>query len=227
MSRKNSKNNSRKIVIAILCFVLIVTGLTALGTFSKSPSAAQAVPASSFKYDTQPFIGNADAPVSIVEFGDFKCPACQAWENTIYPQVYADLIETGKAKMYFINFPFIGQDSFAAAEIGEAVAAQGNEAFFKYYDIVYKSQQDESLIWATPDFLYSLIEQHIPEVDLDKVKKDIEDQTYVSAVDSDLDIVKNIGVNATPSIFVNGIKADNGKGYAGIADLVNQATTTK
>ncbi len=64
-----------------------------------------------FAYSTQQALGKEDAPVKVVEFGDFKCPACRTWDATVFPRLKEDYINKGKVQFYFINFPFIGKDS--------------------------------------------------------------------------------------------------------------------
>lgn len=191
------------IVIGVIGFFLIKQN--ASGDINTSPGQDQSI----FQYNSQPYIGQKNAPIRIVEFGDFKCPNCKIWKDTVYPDMYKHYIATGMAKMYFINFPFLGPDSSTAAEIGEAVAAQNMDAFFKYYDLVYEKQGDEADIWATPTFLYSIIADHIPEINLTKIKQDVENKKYLASVKMDIGIAEQLGLNSVPTIYINEKKLDD------------------
>ena len=70
-----------------------------------------------FAYSTQQSLGKDDAPVKVVEFGDFKCPACRTWDVTVLPRLKEEYIDKGKVQLYFINFPFIGKDSDLGASL--------------------------------------------------------------------------------------------------------------
>lgn len=61
--------------------------------------------------EQQPTLGNEDATVSIVEFGDYKCPSCKAWGEKVFPQLEEEFIKTGKAKFSYINVLFHGKES--------------------------------------------------------------------------------------------------------------------
>ncbi|MBR3218117.1 MAG: thioredoxin domain-containing protein, partial [Exiguobacterium sp.] len=54
----------------------------------------------------QPTLGNPDAKVSVVEFGDYKCPSCKQWGETIYPQLKADYLDKEDVSFSYINVLF-------------------------------------------------------------------------------------------------------------------------
>jgi protein-disulfide isomerase len=156
-----------------------------------------------FDYASQPTIGQANAPVKIAEFGDFKCPICKTFAATIYPQLKKDFIDTGKVQMSFINFSFI-DGSTPAAIAAESVFHQNKAAFWPYYDAIYKNQQDEKTDWATSDYLTNIAKTEKLPVDYDLLKKDIDGKAYEKEVTADNSIAKSANVSGTPSIFING-----------------------
>lgn len=195
------------IVIVLLCVALYF-----LNKAAPAPSTESLTEGTqrSISIEGQPTQGNSDAKVKIVEFGDFKCPACRSFESDIYPQVKEKYIDTGKASLSFVNFSFLSEtfrlpdnDSRRAAMYGEAVYHQNKDAFWTFYDLLYKNQGDESQVWATKEFLNNIVKQ-IPGLDADKIEKEVENNTYQKEFDLDNSIVRQTGVDVAPSIFVNG-----------------------
>lgn len=93
-----------------------------------------------------PVLGNANAPVTIVEFGDFQCPYCDLWYKQTLPQIISNYINTGKAKMIFQNYAILGPDSTTAAKASYCANQQGQ--FWKYYNFMYEHQGQEDSGWA-------------------------------------------------------------------------------
>lgn len=211
MSKKHKKSADMSSVVMITLLVLVLGfGIFILvqsvinSTTNTGTPATQTQKAADIDYSGQPHQGQANAPIKLVEFGDFKCPNCKRFHDLIYPQLKKDYIDTGKVQMFFMNMPFIGPDSATAAQAGEAVYKQNNDAFWKYYDAVYANQKDEKTIWATPDFLVGLVKQYIPEVNADQVKKDMADQSMKNQVVLDGIIANHLQVNEVPKLFING-----------------------
>jgi protein-disulfide isomerase len=160
-------------------------------------------------YAKLPTIGTAGAPVKIAEFGDFKCSTCKYFSQQIMPQIEKDFVDTGKASVSFLNYTIIGPDSYTAALAGQAVYHQNNDAFWKFYDAVYKSQGDERAEWATSDFLTTLAKQQNLPIDYDLMKKDIDNGTYKNEVDQQNKIANDNKFTGTPTILINGHRIDD------------------
>ncbi|MBI1730266.1 DsbA family protein [Candidatus Acetothermia bacterium] len=159
----------------------------------------------------QPVIGDPASKVKVVEFADFKCPSCKEFHDEAFKQLGADYIQTNKIAFYFMNFPIqsqTGLDTIAASNAGECVYQIDNAAFWKYYDALYTNQQDETQLWATPDNLIKIITDNniLPAEDLQQVTDCINNKSYSSEVDNDIQEGKNAHVYGTPTIFINGKK---------------------
>ncbi|MDI4646592.1 DsbA family protein [Cohnella hashimotonis] len=161
-----------------------------------------------FNYETLPTVGQADAPVKLVEFGDFKCTTCKYFNDEIYPKLKTDFIDTGKISLSFMNFTIISPqtDSRTAALAAQAVYHQNNDEFWKFYHAVYENQGAESATWATSDFLVKLAQDKSLKLDFDKLKKDIDDATYKSEVDKHNKIARDNNFTGTPTLILNGKK---------------------
>jgi len=118
---------------------------------SQQPSVVSA------SVDDDPFIGNENAPVAIIEFSDYQCPFCQRFWSQTLPLLKSEYIDTGKVKFVYRDFPLDSIHPFAtpAAEAAECVrdaAGGSNEVYFEYHDKIFTNQQslnnDNLKVWA-------------------------------------------------------------------------------
>lgn len=211
--KKKQKQIRTMMLITVIVVVLAVGAIALYYVNSDSDSDGQAASGDSqtekadFSYKDQPMMGDKDAPVKIVEFGDFKCPGCGNFAVNIFPQVKKELIDSGDASFYFMNYPVI-DGSLNAANAGEAIQQQGDDKFWKFYEALYHNQQDENEDWATPEFLLKLAKKNVKGVDSSQLKKDIEQQAYIDQVKADSQEGVEGGVTGTPTLFVNGEKLE-------------------
>lgn len=190
------------IVLAVALF-----GLVAWQRLAPQPAAAAFT--GDFDLENQPMIGDPDAPATIVAFEDFKCPVCKAFEDDAYPQIVNELVETGQAKLYFMNYQFLGPDSTTAGIAGECALAQDEAAFWDYKTYVYRAQGPESEAWATPELLVDLAREYVPALDADELAGCIDERRFEDAVAADYELGQQAGVDATPTVFVNGQKLES------------------
>lgn len=175
-----------------------------------------------FELHRQPVLGAPEAPVTVVEFADFKCPYCREFALDVFPRLKQEYIDTGKVRFYFINYPFIGSDSTTAALALEAVHAQSPEGVWDFIDAVMRNQGDEQQEWATPQLLVQLAREAVPDIDAQQLASDLEARRYQEEVNADLAIVERLGVRGTPSVYVNGKFVDNWS-YEGVKAAIDQA----
>lgn len=139
--------------------------------------------------------GTADAPVRVVEFGDFGCPSCRAWHNAgIKEQLQAEFGD--QVAFEFRHFPVITMQSPKAAEAGQCAAEQ--DAFWTYHDYIYENTPQGALAVAD-------LKTYAAAIGLDE-------ETFASCLDSDKyrDFVleeeraaRALGARGTPSFFIN------------------------
>lgn len=216
MSKKNGKNykdrNKNAKQTQLMTWTLVVILVACIGAIlynaisGPSPKTEQAVSEEIFQYDQQPMLGSKDAPIRMVEFADFKCPSCRDFDQQILPLLKKDFIDQGLVQFYFINYPIItpNGDSRTAAIAGEAVHNQNPEEFWKFYETLFTNQQDEKLNWATPDFLVQSAKDTDLKIDFDKMRKDIDQKAFEENVKADMAIGNQVGVDGTPTVFING-----------------------
>ncbi len=90
--------------------------------------------------DDDPVLGNPNAPVTIIEFGDFQCPYCKKFHDDTFPMLKKTYIDTGKAKFVYRDFPLenIHPNARPAAEAAECADDQGK--FWEYHNALYRDQ---------------------------------------------------------------------------------------
>ncbi|NRD76289.1 DsbA family protein [Bacillus sp. BRMEA1] len=209
------------VAVCILAFIF-------LGNHSKKQEETKTT-TSAIDYSNEPFLGKKTAPVSIIEFGDYKCPNCKNFSATVVPLIQKELINTGKAKFYFMNDSFINVDSERAAKFAEAVYHElGNDTFWKFHELLYKKQnpKDEKVDVFTESFLTDTLKQVANQSDVDKVVHYFDANKSNAAWKKDINYADQLGVTGTPTLFVNG-KMFDGKTMDDLIKMVNQAAKGK
>ncbi|WP_438347666.1 thioredoxin domain-containing protein [Paenibacillus sp. FA6] len=225
--RKAEREQQRKLTQRIMWITgagIIVLAILFL-VLKPSPNESPNNNTVSFPYENLPVIGEPDAPVKIVEFGDFKCPSCQYFSQQFKPQLMKDFVDKGLVSFYYMNYLIIDpdKDSNTAALAAQSVYHQNNEEFWKYYHAIYDNQQDERTIWATPEFLVELARKENIAVDYELLAADIKNKTYQNEVDEHQKIATKNDVRSTPTVFINGseFKAPKGLNYNDLAKAIN------
>lgn len=142
--------------------------------------------------------GRADAPVTLVEYGDYECPYC-GQAQPIVKHVQQQMGD--RLQFAFRNFPLTNVHPHAqqAAEAAESAGAQGK--FWEMHDALYEHQQD-----LTTSNLLRLGEA--AGVDVAKMRQDLETGAFEDRVYEDFMSGVRSGVNGTPSFFINGVRYD-------------------
>jgi protein-disulfide isomerase len=144
-------------VAIILAGAIIAIGLF-FGLSGKSASTAAAQPAKQavdvkdVNLTDEPFIGKADAPLTMAYWSDYQCPYCKAVEVGGVPQIPLDAsiptliknyVDTGKLKIVFKDFAFLGKDSITDAEYARAIWTLYPDKFYTWRDAMFKAQDQE------------------------------------------------------------------------------------
>ncbi len=155
----------------------------------------------------QPYFGQENAKVTLVEFGDFKCPACKAWGERIYPELKEQYIETGKLKLIYVNTIIHGEESELGAMAAESVLSQNAEAYWPFHESLFRAQPSENHdeLWITEDKILEMAGSVTPEIDLQKLKDDITGKQSAPQIQKDNELIKQYNVQKTPTIMINGI----------------------
>lgn len=149
--------------------------------------------------------GLADAPVTLVEYGDYQCPHC----FRAFPIVQELQRRLGnRLRFVFRNFPLseAHPEALHAAQAAESVGVHsGEEAFWKMHDAIYTHQQDSE--WALDD---AHLARYAKAVGADPalVTADLLAEAHQARVRADFMSGVRSGVNGTPTFFINGVRFD-------------------
>ncbi len=132
------------------------------------------------------------------EFADFQCSHCMQFALGIGKQIKADFVDTGKIRFVFRHFPFIGPESFRAAEATECAADQNK--FWEYHDIVFENWKG-----VEGQFSDDNLKLFAGSLQLDRAAFDscLDGRKYLGKVESDFRRGEQLGVRGTPSLFLN------------------------
>lgn len=211
------KSPFKFIVIITLVIIAIIALLVVL---SNSQSQKETELGEQPPIEGQPVLGDEDAPVTVVEFGDFKCPACKAWGDQVYPQLVDDYVDSGDVNFSFINVLFHGGESELASLAAESVLKQNPDVYWDFHKALFAAQpasHDEQ--WVTTDNILD-IASGVEGIDTDELQTAIENETEIDAVEKDDNLVSKFGVELTPTIMINDIMIEDPFDYEAIKNAI-------
>jgi protein-disulfide isomerase len=163
--------------------------------------------------------GPAEAPVTIIEYSDFQCPACA----TYYPIVERLVTEASTTVRFvyrhFPLYPIPHKNAVVAAEASEAAAMQGK--FWEMYRLLFENQK----LWENSDTAAAVFEEYAGRIglNLEVYKKDVVSDVVKARVEKDRAEGVALGVNSTPTFFVNGTAVVNPNSYESFKELIETA----
>jgi protein-disulfide isomerase len=171
-------------------------------------------------------LGNDNAPVTLIEYGDYQCPYCGQFFAQTEPSIISAYVNTGKVRMVFRNFAFLGAESTAAAEAADCAQDQGK--LWQYHDALYAAKVGDAEKGGAEDdgfFNRALFLQLAQKTGLDipTFTSCMDSNKYASQVASDTQAASALGVNSTPTFFVNGTQILGAEPYATFEEVINAA----
>ena len=190
------------IISVIAIIFLVILGLLIWKSSSFVPNPNEVKDASVLVRPNSHMTGSSTAKVTMVEFGDYECPACEAaYPN--FKQITDMYKDNPDFNFVFRNFP-LPQHTYAqtAAEAAEAAGAQGK--YWEMHDALYEG-------WATwqgkstaPQTFITYAEQL--GLNVNRFTQELNSKAYQSVINADLSDVNQLGLDHTPTVFINGIE---------------------
>ena len=145
-----------------------------------------------------PLLGDSNAKVTIVEFGDYQCTYCHLFHQNTKDMLFQQYVNTEKVNFVFRDFPLNGPDSVLAAEGSYCADDQGK--YWQYHDELYKNWGGEKTGWVNQRSLDKFATT--VGLDLDKFDKCMSDKKYEQKVLDNQRFGEKIGIDGTPSFII-------------------------
>jgi len=151
--------------------------------------------------DDDPVLGDANAPITIIEFSDYECPFCKRSFDQVLPEIKKNYIDTGKAKLVFRDLPL----SFHANAHKEAQAAEcakdqgGDSAYFKFHDAIFTQTTSNGTGLALTQL--PVIANNLG-LNAGQFQQCLDSGKFKDEVDKDLADAAKVGASGTPTYFI-------------------------
>ena len=187
----------KKYYFAIPIIIGIISGLVVVTTTAGN-SNSETLTISELSRNGSPIMGDPNAPITILEWGDYQCTFCYKFHQNTLDVINEEFIKTGKVKLIFKDFPLNGPDSKLAAEA--SYCAHDQDKYWEYHDQLYKNWAGERTGWVTRESLSQFAES----INLDVVKfnKCLDENKYKNKINTLYEFGNEIGIDATPSFLV-------------------------
>jgi protein-disulfide isomerase len=198
--RSRQRISGVQIAAVSVLAVAAVIGFVWFGNMQSTPPASTLPPTITQNGHVR---GVANAPVTIEEWADFQCPACGQFARLTEPQLLSTYVAKGQVSLVFHHFAFLGQESSWAAEAAECAGEQGK--FFEFHDKLYASQAGEN----RGAFAKANLKKLGSDLGLaSSFNACVDSGRYSQTVRDDTKVGEGRGVQATPTLFVNGRKIE-------------------
>ena len=165
------------------------------------------------------YLGNPDAKVTMLQFGDYQCPFCDAFFRDTWPRLKLEYVDTGKVKFQFQDFAFLGSDSTTSAMAAHCAGDQYR--FWHYHDYLYAHQGNENNGWGSPDHQKQFAA--IMGLNTDQFSQCLDSGKYLSQVQSENADARSRSINSVSTFLINGAIVVGAQPLAVFEQTINDA----
>ena len=151
-----------------------------------------------FLSNGSPILGDPNAPITLVEFGDYQCHYCNVFFQSIEKDILKNYVDTGKVKIIFKDYNIIGEDSVKASQGAHCANDQG--LFWEYHDILYSHWTGENNGWASSENL-AIFAQQIG-LNMDKWSECMNKGSHSQIILKSNDDARTLELTGTPAFFI-------------------------
>jgi len=148
-------------------------------------------------------LGDENAPVTVVEFGDYQCPGCGSFATNVKPQLELELVNSGRAKFVYYDFPLtqIHPHAFLAARAARCAGDQGTPQYWDYHDLLFRMQAR----WSGEANAIGSFQDYAASVGLDAgaFRACLQSDRFADVVTANMHLGQQLGVAGTPTVLVN------------------------
>ena len=191
-------------VACIFCGVLMVNMINNEATpvldeiSQKQTEITKMQTLSVFTDNASPILGNPNAPITMVEFGDYQCTFCSKFFHETENSIITNYVKTGKVKILFKDYIILGQDSMNAANA--AHCANDQKLFWEYHSMLYNNWDGEDTGWANLGHLHEFA--NTLGLDMNVFSTCMSDLKWNELVNLSSIDGQKLGVTGTPTFFV-------------------------
>jgi protein-disulfide isomerase len=163
--------------------------------------------------------GNADAPVTIVEYSDFECGYCRSFYNTTFKQIVSEYVANGVVKISYKHYPFLAESSLPKAQVAECAAEQGK--FWDMHDALFSGsvpRADDATIRAEATKVATQM-----GMDSERFGGCLNDDAVRQRIIADASEGQRVGVRGTPTFLINGRAFVGAQPFAAFKIAIEQA----
>jgi len=163
-------------------------------------------------------MGDPEAPVHIIEYGDFQCPYCLKFWRETEPQLIEEYVNSGVVYFEYRAFPIIGPESYTASE--GAYCAGDQEKFWEFHDILFTNWSGENVGDFTTEKLIRYAEAL--DLDVDEFEACLSEGKYRERVEQDKAQALEDGVQATPTFLINGVLVEGAHSFESLKHIIEE-----
>ncbi len=197
----------RRAGVAGLVLAALFGGLLAVGSLAALGQVGRSAPTPAPSSTPGPGVeGNAvgapGAPVTIEIWADYQCPYCRLETVIFGATLERQYALTGKARIVYRDFAFLGQESLDAAVAARCAGQQAPEAYWRYHDLLFAAQQGENQ--GTFSRANLVILGTIAGLDVTRLGTCLDDPSIPAAVRSETQVGRTLGITSTPTLRISG-----------------------
>ena len=183
--------------LAIPIIIGIVIGIGLTLNLESTPNDSSILNKENLMQGTT-ILGNPDAKITIVEFGDYQCTFCYKFHDETMKKIDQAYIKAENVNFVYRDFPLNGPQSILASEA--SYCAQKQNKFWEYHDTLYNNWGGENTGWITKNVLIGFANDI--KLDLDSFSQCLENSEFKQKVLDNEQFAREIGIDATPSFLI-------------------------
>ena len=194
-------------IISGICIAVIFFGVGGISGTSEPLIEKQLVTesikpveitADTFMENGSTILGDPNAPITLIEFGDYQCHFCNVYYQNTEHEIFKNFVMTGKVNVIFKDFTIIGPDSIRAAHAAHCASEQGK--FWQYHNTLYDNWNGENNGWAGQENILKFAEQ--TKLNMDEFIECSIDERYEEKISLSNADARALGITGTPAFYV-------------------------
>lgn len=176
------------------------------------PNAPRTVTRYPVTTDDDPAFGPADAPITIIEFSDYQCPYCQKWHAEVWPKLQEEFGD--QIRLVYRDFPLYSIHPEAGPSAEAANCAGDQNKYWEFHDLLF-SGQNELGAETYRSYAASL------DLNMELFNDCVKSQEHKDEVTADFDYGGQIGIQSTPTFFINGVALIGAQPFDVFQEIIN------